>query len=113
MSADTMIQSLAEEFRKDLRNKVFVGEDILLASVLEETGQKIDSDRLREVINAYLTGDLDSDAQDVYDAAAYACSSAAKVCFAENPDDEDEEVDYSISWIEDSDGDFSAEVRSQ
>ena len=39
MTADAMIQSLAEEFRKDPRNKVFVGEDILLASVLEETGQ--------------------------------------------------------------------------
>ena len=95
MSAGTIIQSLAEEFRKDPRNKVFAGEDILLASVLEETGQKIDSDRLREVINAYISGDLDSDAQDVCDAVAYACSSAAKVCFAENPDDEDEEVDYS------------------
>ncbi len=45
-----MIQSLAEEFRKDPRNKVFVGEDILLATVLEETGQKIDGHRLREVI---------------------------------------------------------------
>ena len=31
----------------------------------------------------------------------------------ENPDDEDEEVDYSISWIEGSDGEFSAEVRPQ
>ena len=113
MTADAMIQSLAEEFRKDPRNKVFVGEDILLASVLEETGQKIDGHRLREVIKAYLSGDLDSHAQDVYDGAVYACSSAAKLCFAENPDDEDEEVDYSISWIEDSDGDFSAEVRSQ
>ena len=108
-----MIQSLAEEFRKDPRNKVFVSEEILLASVLEETGQEINCDRLRGVINAYLSGDLDSHAQDVYDGAAYACSSAAKVCFAENPDDEDEDVDYSISWVEDSDGDFSAEVRSQ
>tara|TARA_Y100000294_G_scaffold171580_1_gene185243 strand:- start:95 stop:313 length:219 start_codon:yes stop_codon:yes gene_type:complete len=69
--------------------------------------------RLREVINAYLGGDLGSGEQDIYDGAVYACSSAAKLCFAENPDDEDEEVDCSISWIEGADGEFSAEVRLQ
>ena len=41
MSAGTMIQSLAEEFRKDPRNKVFVGEDILVASILDETGKTV------------------------------------------------------------------------
>tara|TARA_Y100000294_G_scaffold171580_1_gene185244 strand:- start:294 stop:458 length:165 start_codon:yes stop_codon:yes gene_type:complete len=44
VSVDTMIQSLAEEFRKSPRNKVFVGEDISLAIVLEETGQEINGD---------------------------------------------------------------------
>ena len=74
MSVDRMIQNLAEEFRKDPRNKVFVGEDILLVSVLEETGQEINSGRLREVINAYLGGDLGSGEQDIYDGAVTAGS---------------------------------------
>ena len=45
------------------------------------------------------------------DAAIYACSVVAGMCFGDDPEDEDEEVDYEISWLEEDGGEYTAEIR--
>jgi hypothetical protein len=48
---------------------------------------------------------------EIYDAAIYSCSQLAKACFGEDPEDDDEEVDHEVSWVENDDGSYTAEVR--
>jgi len=47
----------------------------------------------------------------VLDGAVYACSVLARKCFGENPEDKDVDVDYQISWLENNDGSYVAEIR--
>ena len=111
MSLSTMVEKLASEFKADPRNKIFVGEEMLIASATEETGKQVTATQLRKVIAAFVEGSMTDKQESLYDAAAYAISLSAKQCWATDPDDEDEEVDYSVSWIENSDGSYAAEVR--
>ena len=113
MSLDEMVKPLVSDFKSDKRNKVFVPENILITSILEENGKEIDLEELRQIIKKYLDGELDSESQDIYDAAIYSCSLVARLCFADDPEDEDAEVDYEISWLEDDNGSYSAEIRPQ
>lgn len=41
----------------------------------------------------------------------FGCSVLARKCFGVDPDDEDEEVDYELSWLEADDGAVVAEIR--
>lgn len=103
----SLIDSLSAEFKKDPRNKVFVSEQILLASAAEETGKKVTPSQLRKVIASYISGDMDEKMEAIYDGAIYSCGLAARHCFSDDPEDD---IDYEISWIEDSDGSYTAEV---
>jgi hypothetical protein len=105
-----LIDKIIDDFKKDPRTKVFVDEQTLLAAAKEETGEaEITIEKLREVIAKYINGDLeDSDEQSIYDGAVYACGVAANNCFGADPDDE---VDYELDWILNSDDSYSAEVR--
>ena len=47
----------------------------------------------------------------MYDAAVFCCSVLSRKCFAEDPEDEEAEVDYQISWIKNDDGSIVAEIR--
>lgn len=111
MSLDSQLDMLVTAYQDDPRNKVFVNEAVLLASVAEECGTSITSEQLRQIVTDYQDGDLDDDATEIYDGAVYACAEIARRCFADDPDDESEEVDYQISWIEAEDGSVVAEVR--
>ena len=42
MSLDEMVKPLVSDFKSDKRNKVFVPENILITSILEENGQEVD-----------------------------------------------------------------------
>ena len=108
---DDLVDSIVEEFKKDPRNKVFAHQSLLIASVKEETDNEISQDQLGSLIQSYENGELDGDEEELYDAAVYCCSVLARKCFGEDPDDEDEEVDYEVSWVENEDGTFSAEIR--
>ena len=108
---DELIETISGEFHKEPRNKVFAPQELLIASVKEEMGEDISAEKLSLIVSSYQEGELDGDDEEIYDAAVYCCSVLARKCFADDPDDEDAEVDYEISWIENEDGSTSAEIR--
>ena len=108
MSLKILVDALAAEYKKDPRNKIFVTEEILLSSVAEEIGEAITLEQLREVISAFLSGDMDENLESIYDAAVYSCSLSAQHCFNDDPEDE---IDYEIDWLENDDGAYVAEIR--
>lgn len=108
---DQLVEDVVKVFCADPKNKVFATEDMLLASIKEEAGVDMTAEQLHSLIDNFSSGSLEDDEYETYDAAVYVCSVLASQCFGEDPDDEDEEVDYAISWIENSDGTYSAEVR--
>ena len=103
-----MILKLTEEYRADPRNKIFINEQILIASATEETGNKITAAQLRKVIAAYLSGDMTDKMESIYDGAVFSCGASARQCFGDDPD---EDIDYEIDWLKQDDGSFIAEVR--
>jgi len=111
MELDDLIEVVSSEFRKDPKNKVFASQDILIASVLEESGEVISPEKLTSIVRAYEAGSLEENDQEIYDAAVYCCSVLARKCFSDDPEDEDAEVDFSLSWIEGEDGSLIAEIR--
>lgn len=108
MTLQNLVDKLAAEFKADPRNKIFVNEEILIAGSTEETGEAVSAAQIRKVIAAYLSGDMDGKLEAIYDGAVYACSLSAKHCFNDDPEDD---IDYEIDWLEQSDGSFVAEVR--
>ena len=108
MNTKNSIEKIVSDFKNDPRNKLFVDEDVLMVTASEETGEAITEIKIREVITAFLSGEMNDDQQSIYDGAVYACSSAARQCFG---DDEDEDIDYKIDWLQQDNGSFVAEVR--
>ena len=107
-SLDEIVEGVVAEYKQDPRNKVFVGEDALLASATEETGSQVDTESLRDSIKAYQDGDVSDEQQVIYDGAVAVCGRLARQCFGNDPDTD---VDYDVSWLENDDGSFSAEIR--
>ena len=107
MNFEERAKAIISEFRKNPRNKIFIDFDTLLASASEETGNDVTSDKLKEVIQAYLDGECDEEKESIYDGAVYACGYLARHCLGEDPD---EDVDYDIEWITEDDGTFTAQV---
>ena len=67
-------------------------------------------------LRAFIANFLHNDGNynSVYDAAIYACSVAANHCFGDPVAYEDDDyysVDYQLSWIQSSDGSFTAEIK--
>jgi hypothetical protein len=108
---DDLIEKITNEFRADPRNKVFASQDLLIASAKEEAAKDLNPDELLSIVRDYESGDLDGDAEEIYDAVVYCCAVLARKCFGEDPEDEDEEIEYEISWIENEDGSITAEIR--
>jgi len=108
---DELIEKISDEFHKDPRNKVFAPQELLIASVKEEMGEDISADMLSSIVSLHEEGEIDGDEEEIYDAAVYCCGVLARKCFADDPEDEDAEVDYEISWIENEDGSIAAEIR--
>lgn len=102
-----LIDQIVDEFKSNPRNKIFINEEILIASVKEETGDVINSNQLRSIIAKYINGDMNEAEQSLYDGAVYACGLTARRCFNEDPDDD---LDYEIQWLEGDDGSYTAEV---
>ena len=95
---DMLVSEIVTAFKEDPRNKVYVDFPVLLLSAIMETGNKtINAKKLVDVIKGYTDGDLDGDATEIYDGAIAVCGSVARQCFADN---EDEDVDYELSWFE-------------
>ena len=113
MSLDDSLKKIVEEYREDPRNKVFAPMDLLVESVAEETGDSVNHSQLNSIIEDYIAGTISGSEQDIYDGALFACGELARQCFGENPDDEDEEVDYQISWLQDDEGYYFAEIRPE
>lgn len=107
-----LVDETVEEFRSDPRNKVFATQALILAGISEETGTELDSSELSALIERYENDEFDGNDEELYDAASYCCGVLARSCFAEDPDDEDAEVDYEISWLTNDDGTISAEIRA-
>lgn len=109
-----LIDKIIDEYKADPRNKVFIDENTLLASAIEETGNDISVDQLRKAIKNFLSGEMEDDDYSIYDGAIYACGVASNNCFgdpSEHEDDDDYSVDYEIDWIENDNGSFCAEIR--
>jgi hypothetical protein len=112
MSAlDQKIKKIVDNFREDPRNKVFASEDVLILGIQELCRVEITSEKLREIIDQFEDGKLSGEGLDLYDGAVYPCYTLARLCFSEDPEDEDEEVDSQITWLENEDGSYVAEVR--
>lgn len=111
MELDEQIEKIAATFHEDPKNKVFANEKLLLASVLEENGNEISAEKLVTIVKSYEDGDLSDTDEELYDAAVYCCSVLARKCFADDPEDEDEEVDFNLTWLHEDDGSVSAEIR--
>lgn len=110
-SLDEMVTQLVSEFRNDPRNKVFVSQTLMIESIRSESGKDISAEEFASLVESYKDGSLDDDTQVLWDAAMFVCGQVAKQCFSEDPDDEDAEVDYEISFVDNSDGSVSAELR--
>ena len=108
MSLNELTDQIVREFKADPRNKVYATEELLLASVLDESGKKINSKQLHAIIGANEAGEITEKQQETYDAAVCVCGQLARLCFGNN---EEEDVDYDLSWIENNDGSYSAEIR--
>lgn len=108
MTFEEQLDRLVDDYKREPRNKVLISFAFLRESATAETGKKISAERLRNVIRAWNDGNLSSADETIYDGAVACCASVARRCFGEP---EDEDVDYSISWIENTDGSFSAELR--
>jgi len=108
---DELIEKISDEFHDDPRNKVFAPQELLIASVKEEMGEDISADKLSRIISSYEEGEIDGDDEEIYDATVYCCGVLARKCFADDPEDEDAEVDYDVSWIKNEDGSIAAEIR--
>lgn len=105
---DVLVSGIVSSFKEDPRNKVFVDFPVLLLSSVIETGNKsINSEKLVDVIKGYMEGDLDDESTEIYDGAVAVCGEVARQCFADN---EGDDVDYELSWLEGDDG-FFAEIR--
>lgn len=107
MFAD-LIDAVIDAYRTDPRNKLHIDEETLLAAAGEETGNDVEVDQLRKAIKNFMAGEMDDDDMMVYDGAVYACSVAANNCFGDDPD---AEVEYEVSWLQNADGSYTAEVR--
>ena len=110
-----LIDRIIAEFKTDPRNKVHIDEETLLAAATEESGNEVSVTALRNSIKNFLSGDMEGDDYQIYDGAVYACAVAAKNCFGEpenHEDDDDYSVDHEIEWIENADGSYTAEVRA-
>ena len=108
---EMLAQKIIDNYKADPRNKVFVEESVLISAVAEETGQEVTAYRLREVVAAWQNGELADFEREIYDGATYACAYIARKCFSENPEDEDLDVNYEISWVESVSGALVAELR--
>jgi hypothetical protein len=108
MSLNALVEKLTTEHKANPGNKIFINEELLIASVTEETGNEVIAEDLRAIIAYFLSGDLDESQESIYDGAVYACSLSARHCFNDNPEDD---VDYEIDWLEQTDGSYVAEVR--
>lgn len=104
-------EEIANEFRKDSRNKTYANEKLILASIFEETGQHKSVAELHNLIDKYQSGELSSEEEEIYDAASYGCGILARKCFAEDPEDEDADIDYEIFWLVNDDNSISAEIQ--
>jgi len=105
---DQLMENFIIEYRKSPRNKIYINEELLIASVEEETGEKISTKDLRKIIKKYIDGDLNEQQEQVYDAAVYSCGVAARSCLGNDPE---EDIDYELDWISNSDDSYTAEVR--
>jgi len=107
----TIASRYAKNFLKDPRNKAHVEESILLLSANEELGKKISPKALRTTIEKFINGGMSEKDEQLYDAAIYVCALIAKQVWANDPEDEEEDVEYSIDWIENPDDSVRAVVR--
>ena len=103
---------IANEFRKDPRNKAYANEELILASIFEETGQHKSVAELHDLIDKYQRGELSSEEEEIYDAASFGCGILARKCFAEDPEDEDADIDYEIFWLVNDNNSISAEIQT-
>ena len=111
LNLSEIIEKISDEYRKDPRNKVFAPQELLIASAKEEMDEDISAETLIKIVSTFQDGNISGDDQERYDAIVYGCGLLARKCFADDPEDEDAEVDYQISWIENGDGSISAEIR--
>lgn len=105
---DVLVEQFVDEYKKSPRNKIHVKENLLLASVKEETGNETSSEELRDIVAKYIDGTLDEGEESIYDAAVYSCGLLARSCLGGDPE---VDVDYELEWIINSDLSVTAEVR--
>ena len=108
MTLVMLIDEIISDYKDSPRNKVFVAMALPYESVSEEVGRKVSAEKLARIISEYVAGNLSEKNEAIYDGAVAVCGEVARRCFGDGPDDD---VDYEVSWIENDDNTFSAEIR--
>jgi len=108
-SLENHLNDLVSYFKKDPRNKVHVGDDILLLSVKKQQGLEMTGVQLAELVLGYISGKLDDAQMEIYDAATAVFGEVANRCFGE--DDGEDDIDFQVEWADDDDGHIFAIIR--
>ena len=108
MTLIMLVDEIISDFKESPSNKVFVPMAVLCESASEELGKKVSADKLTKVISDYIAGNLNEKNEAIYDGAVAVCGEVARRCFGDDPD---ADIDYEVSWIENDDNTFSAEIR--
>ena len=104
---EKLINSYIIEYKSNPNGMIIIREDILLESLKEELPflrrsfkKPITLKLLRNSIASYCNTDLDAneELQDIYDAAFACIYTITKAIWGKNPDDEDEDVNFTSRW---------------
>ena len=115
-----LVDSYIQENKNNPSDRITIKEDVLLESLKDELPflhplfkKTITVEVLRDSIEKYNDTNLDADSelQDIYDASFACIYTITKAIWAENPEDEDEDVDFFSCVAFDDDGKVSFLIK--
>ena len=109
MSFEQMEADIIAAFKKDPQEVIYVPWLMLVASAAEGTKSSVSAASLKKTFRRYLAGKLNGK-YELYDAATSLCIRLADCCFGTGP--EDDNVSFTMKWIEHADGTFTVALRA-
>lgn len=101
MSQEEIIAKIANDFKEEPRNKIFISSEDLCLFVSEELGRELSAESLAKAVATFEDGEATEADENIVDAATSLCHQVSNRCWGECLDaDEDEwsEVDISTEW---------------
>lgn len=101
MDQDDIVDKLVSENRADPRNKILIDGADLISFATQELGSPVEDEVLKRTLQAYNSGELTEQTQNILDAATALCHQVADrvwgKCIDED-EDEWEEIDIKTAW---------------